>query len=116
MTMNVYGSGMAFGLAFTLVPLMIGAVFVFIISQIVIKGVKYAGDKGKPIIPTQAKVVDKRTHVRGDHAFTTYYATFELENGERLELEIPSNKIGYIVEGDHGILSFQGELFVSFTR
>jgi hypothetical protein len=47
---------------------------------------------------------------------TSYFATFEFEDGPRLELEIPQNKIGYLAEGDVGGLTFQGTWFRGFRR
>ena len=96
-------------------------------STIIYNAVNVAKDRRQPVIPVRAKVIAKRTQVRGrgtqhndihmqSHTSTSYYATFELENGERMELAIPSHQIGYLVEGDRGILSFQGRLFVKFDR
>lgn len=92
-----------------------GAVFLLIAGTILYSIISRAKDRSKPVIPVRAKVVEKRTDVHGhDHSWTTYYATFELENGTRMELELPDNKAGFIIKGDEGILSFQGKLFVSF--
>lgn len=69
-------------------------------------------------------MVAKRTNVNHHHhnhdghihhsTSTTYYVTFEFITGQRMELKVPRNKFGYIVEGDEGLLQFQGRLFVSF--
>ena len=71
-----------------------------------------------PHLTVSATVVAKRTHVRhhDDGAVTKYYATFQFESGDRLELAIPRNQIGYLVEGDRGQLSFQGTRFLGFER
>lgn len=110
------GPGFGFNFMFTLIPFIVFCGFVFVIGSMVVKGVKYAGDKTLPIIPAHAKIVSKRTQVWGDHSHTTYYATFELDNGQRVELSIPDREIGYLAEGDVGTLSFQGEIFVGFER
>lgn len=119
------GMGIIFSLMFTIVPVIIFLVFIFVFGTIIYRTIHVAKDKKKPIIPVRAKVVSKRTQLHGGnnmhhdmhtHAHTYYYATFEFENGERMELAIPSHHIGYIVEGDTGILSFQGNLFVKFDR
>ena len=47
---------------------------------------------------------------------TRYFATFEVESGDRMELTVPENEYGYLIEGDEGTLTFQGNLFLSFTR
>jgi len=116
-----------FDIMFTIVPIIIFIGFIFVFGSIIYRGVSIAKDKRKPIIPVRAKIVAKRTQVSGGHilnddmhahghASTYYYVTFELENGERMELAIPSHQVGYIIEGDTGILSFQGNLFVKFDR
>ena len=64
----------------------------------------------------QQAVVTKRTHVWGDHSRTTYFATFQFPSGDRLELEIPRDRFGYLVEGDSGKLHFQGTRFLDFQR
>ena len=33
-----------------------------------------------------------------------------------MEFRVPSNQYGYMIEGDEGLLQFQGHLFVSFER
>jgi hypothetical protein len=112
---NLFGFG-GFGMMFTVVPIFIMIIVVIVMGTMIVRGVAVAKDKTKPVIPARAKVVSKRTRVWGDHSRTYYYATFELENGERIEFTIPDGKIGYLVEGDEGILSFQGSLFVNFDR
>ena len=47
---------------------------------------------------------------------TWYYATFQVESGDRMELGIPDRDYGYLVEGDRGSLTFQGTRFLSFNR
>lgn len=111
----------AFSMMFNIVPIIVFLCFIFVFGSIIYRLALVARDKTKPIIPVSATVVSKRTKLRGGHhsnhmAHTYYYATFELENKERMELSIPSHQIGYLVEGDRGILSFQGNLFVSFER
>ena len=63
-----------------------------------------------------AQVVAKRTHVWGDHSRTDYYATFQFASGDRLELEVPHDRFGYLVEGDNGSLTFQGTRFLGFEH
>lgn len=71
-----------------------------------------------PRLTVSATVVAKRTHVRhhDDGSVTKYYATFQFESGDRLELHVPSSQFGYLVEGDRGQLSFQGTRFLGFER
>ena len=47
---------------------------------------------------------------------TTYYVTFEVCSGDRMELRLQGHEYGLIVEGDRGELTFQGTRFLGFTR
>ena len=49
-------------------------------------------------------------------ASTTYYVTFEVASGDRMELRLQGHEYGLIVEGDRGELTFQGTRFLGFTR
>ena len=78
-----------------------------------------------PRLTVAATVVAKRGHITHHHhggdihhssSSTTYYATFQFESGDRLELHIPHHEFGYLVEGDRGQLTFQGTRFLSFER
>ena len=80
-----------------------------------------------PRLTVEATVVAKRQHTTHHHhsgvddfhhisSDTTYYATFQFESGDRLELVIPYSQFGYLVEGDRGRLSFQGTRFLGFER
>ena len=72
------------------------------------------------------KVIDKREHYSRSHHnhnghmhthhSTTYYITFEVESGDRMELKVKSYDYGMLVEGDYGVLSFQGTRYLGFER
>ena len=91
-------------------------VFGMIISTLFKSAKQNHQNNNSPRVSSEATVVAKRTHVRGDHAHTTYFATFQFESGDRMELMIPYNQFGYLVEGDKGKLTFQGTRFLSFDR
>ena len=109
-----------FGILDFLFPIMFIAVFGLVIGTIVGSLVKHGKTERKndasPRIASEATVVTKRTHVWGDHSRTDYFATFQFESGDRLELEIPRDRFGYLVEGDKGKLHFQGTRFLDFQR
>ena len=112
-------SPMAIGFygAFPIMFWVVFALVLFIIGGTISQNLKQKHkDDNSPRLTSEATVVAKRTHVRGDHAHTTYYATFQFESGDRLELMIPYDQFGYLVEGDRGRLTFQGTRFLSFER
>ena len=93
-----------------------GLAFGTIVSTLIKNGRQNRKNNASPRLTSEATVVSKRTHVWGDHAHTTYFATFQFASGDRLELEIPRDRFGYLVEGDHGKLHFQGTRFLDFER
>ncbi len=105
---------------FSIFPLFFFVTFCFVFGMIISTLVKSAKqnreNNNSPRITAEAQVVAKRTKVWGDHSHTNYYATFQFESGDRLELEVPHNRFGYLVEGDKGKLTFQGTRFLDFER
>ena len=72
-----------------------------------------------PIVSVPALVVAKRSNVSGGGetmTSTTYYATFELEDGERMEFNVRGAEYGLLTEGDHGTLTYQRKRYHGFTR
>ena len=77
-----------------------------------------------PRLTVEAFVACKRTqvsrrptaHHKAYHNHTTYYATFQVESGDRFELQLEGYDYGMLVEGDRGKLSFQGTRFLGFGR
>ena len=126
------GFGFGFELMDTLFPLLFLVVFIFILSTIIGSFVSGAKRKRKndqsPRVTADAKVVSKRMQVgqnrsgRGSddmmrsYTYSKYFATFEFESGDRLELPMEGSDYGLLVEGDSGKLTFQGTRFLGFQR
>ena len=55
-------------------------------------------------------------HSIGSSTRTRYFATFEMEDGKRLELGMNDSEYGMLAEGDQGCLSFQGTRYLGFDR
>ena len=116
--------------------LLFGAVFLLVVTVFIVILVKILKQRrvnnNSPRLTVEATVVSRRRDVShhdspnagditGAHGYTTtssttYYATFQVESGDRLELAIPGSQYGYLVEGDTGRLTFQGTRFLSFER
>jgi len=67
-------------------------------------------NKDTPIRTKQAEVVVKRKHVSTDSegdTTTSYYATFETQDGKRMEFRIKGGQYGLLREGDQGELRYQ---------
>lgn len=97
------------------------AVLGLILSQVVRDVKRERNNDHSPRLTVEAKVVAKRTnHSRhgGEHPHTStsYFVTFEVASGDRMELRMTGPEYGLLVEGDFGDLSFQGTRYLSFSR
>lgn len=127
--------GMGFGgnLMFDLFPIIFITIFVIVIGTFVVTAVRGVSQWHKnnesPELTVEAEVVTKRTdvsyhnhHSAGEHhhthttSSTTYYATFQVESGDRLEFALSGMEYGRLVEGDKGRLTFQGTRYKGFQR
>lgn len=121
----------AFSVMEFLFPFFFFAVFGMVLIVFVVTLVRGIGEWHKnnnsPRLTVPAKVVSKRTSVsRGHHhgvnghmhttSSTWYYATFEVESGDRMELALSGSEYGMLAEGDTGKLTFQGTRYPSFER
>ena len=99
------------------------AMFIFVF----VKGIsEWVHNHNSPRLSVDAKIVDKRSHTSHHHhnhnghmhtsSSTSYYVTFEVQSGDRMELKVPRSEFGLLVEGDEGVLSFQGTRYLGFER
>lgn len=124
-------SGFGFNFMFDVFPFIFITIFLIVLVGIIVNLVKGVGTWSKnnnsPVLTVEATVVAKRIsvsrhhHNRGDNMqhtsnSTFYYATFQVESGDRMELGISGTDYGMLVEGDKGKLTFQGTRFKDFQR
>lgn len=118
--------------SFGLFQIMFFLVFFLVIGVFVVTAVKGIGEWNKnnhsPRLTVPATVVAKRTNVTRHHhhhgtghvghtsTSTTYFATFQFDSGDRMELHITGQEYGLLVEGDFGDLTFQGTRYLGFVR
>ena len=123
---------MGFGFGFGVFGVMFYLVFFAIFGMFIVFAVKGISQWNKnnhsPKLTVPAKVVAKRTNVShhnhnhgttGMHHTThstTYYVTFQVESGDRMELHVAGQEFGLLVEGDEGKLTFQGTRYLNFER
>lgn len=114
-----------FGIMFNLVFFLV--IGVFIVAAV--RGLsQWNKNNHSPRLTVEATVVAKRTHVSRHHhtgnvndfhhtsTSTTYYVTFQVASGDRMELQLDGYEYGMLVEGDRGALSFQGTRYLGFAR
>lgn len=123
-----YGGLDSFSLMSVLFPIFFFLVFGAVVGGfifVLVKGAKqYQKNNASPVLTVDCRVVSKRTNVinRGMHdsanfhTSTDYYVTFEVESGDRIELEMNGPEYGQLAEGDAGRLTFQGTRYQGFTR
>lgn len=92
-----------------------------VFGYVIVKGLStWMSNNAADIVTEKGKVVSKRTQVWGGgnntSASTSYFVTFELEDGHRMELPIKAQQYGLLAEGDVGDLTYQGTRFKAFER
>ena len=73
-----------------------------------------------PRLTVEVTVVGRRNHRSGgghNHsAHASYYITFQVESGDRMEFHVSGQEYGLLIEGDRGNVSFQGTRYLGFER
>ncbi len=120
-----------FGLIGSVFPFLFIAVFVIVIVMFVVTAVKglsqWHSNNQSPRLTVEAEIVSRHEDVSVHHHntgdgmdhvshSTTYYVTFQVASGDRMEFQVPRREYGFLVEGDRGRLSFQGTRFLGFER
>ena len=114
---------------FFLAPIMsmliFGLAFGLIIASFVRSAKQWNKNNHSPRLTVDAKVIARRAEIRrrntaGEHhhyaSSTRYFVTFQVESGDRMELQLEGTQYGLLVEGDEGRLTFQGTRFLDFQR
>ena len=113
-------------------PIIFVIVFGMIIFQFVTGIRTWHKNNQSPRLSVSATIVAKRESITyhshanagdlsGAHGFhstssTSYYVTFQVESGDRMELQVSGREYGMLAEGDIGKLTFQGTRYLSFER
>lgn len=104
--------------------LIFGIVLFGIVTQIASSVKQWSTNNNSPILDVFVTVISKRQNIsRGpvdnngiSNSSTTYYVTFQVESGDRMEFRVSGSQYGMIMEGDMGMLKFQGTRFLEFRR
>ena len=119
-----FGGDPGFGVTFSIMQIVVPVMFVLVFGVIIVTMVRGVGEWNKnnqsPKLTVPVTVVAKRSDVdRGIetmHTFTSYYVTFQVESGDRMEFEVSDMEYGMLAEGDSGELTFQGTRYLNFRR
>ena len=118
-----------FEFAFSLFPLFFLLVACIMIFSIVKNIGEWKNNNHSPVLTVEAYVTSKRTsvtqhqHQTGTEPSsfilmpsTTYYVTFQVASGDRIEFHVNGAEYGMLAERDTGRLTFQGSRYISFNR
>lgn len=126
----MYSSFDAFDVMSAIFPIFFILVAALVVFTIIRGLAEWNKNNQSPRLTVDAKVVSKRkntTHYQDNanyevtHAVTmrtntTYYVTFEVESGDRMEMCVDGQQYGMLAEGDSGKLTFQGTRYLGFDR
>ena len=118
---------------FAIFPIIFSLMFLLVFGVVlfgIIKGIsQWNKNNHSPRLTVPATVVAKRTNVSHHHhnhgvdhvghhtsTSTSYYVTFQVASGDRMELHMAGHQYGLLVEGDRGKLTFQGTRYLGFER
>ena len=90
-----------------------------VIAMLVRRGGTWLNRENNLRAETPAVVVAKRSCIVRDaeeQPYTQYYVTYQLASGERVELKVSGELYGMTVEGDQGLLAYQGREMLGFDR
>ena len=121
------------GIGFGFFQIMFSLVFIIVFGMVIMTAVKGISQWNKnnhsPRLTVPATIVAKRTNVSSHHHHnhgstgmhhtshsTSYYVTFQVESGDRMELNVAGHEFGMLIEGDQGRLTFQGTRYLGFER
>lgn len=126
------GFDMGFGMGFGMFNIMFFLIFGIVIVMFIVTAVKgistWNKNNNSPRLTVEATVSSKRQNVDVHHhntgdnnamhttTSTTYYVTFQVASGDRMELRVDGREYGQLAEGDFGELTFQGTRYLGFER
>ena len=115
---------------FTVLFFLAFAAILAVIVTVAVRGLgEWKKNNASPRLTVDASVVSRRTSVHhhtgaagpngtmsAGTSSTSYYVTFQVESGDRMELHMSGPEYGMLAEGDRGRLSFQGTRYLGFAR
>lgn len=118
---------------FTIVLVIVVIGFIVVIGSFIVMAVRgtaqWHRNNQSPRLTVEAELVSRRTEVstfhHGGHngtdmchtsSSTTYYVTFQVDSGDRMEFSVSGQEYGLLAEGDRGKLTFQGTRYLGFER
>ncbi|WP_410515179.1 DUF2500 family protein [Paenibacillus sp. BR2-3] len=112
-----------FDFAGTVIPIFL-VVMVGIIAVSAGRGLlQWSRNNSSPMLTVPARIVSKRSEIRqqqdegiSSRTTMTYYLTFEVPDGVRMEFKVDGQEYGMSAESDRGSLTYQGTRYHGFQR
>ena len=107
---------------FDMVYVMLFFTFGLLMLVVVKRIIEWGRNNASPRLSVNARIVNKRmeTHHNHDddyhHDYHTYHITFEVQSGDRMQFRVSRSEFGLLIEGDEGVLYFQGTRYLGFER
>ena len=120
---------------FNIIEQLFPVIFILIFIKIkftLAKGIStWHKNNNSPRLTVSARIVARRQNTTyhnqpnagdtsGAHGYhttssTTYYVTFQVESGDRIEMSVSGSEYGKLTEGDEGKQTFQGTRYLQFN-
>ncbi|MGE6515003.1 DUF2500 domain-containing protein [Lysinibacillus sphaericus] len=92
---------------FNFASIFISIIFIMVFGTfafVIINGVRqWSKNNAAPVLTVPARIVTKRTNTRdgsgNSGAHTSYYVTFEVQSGDRIELKLNGSEYGLLADG-----------------
>lgn len=114
------------------IPIFVTVFMVFVFGVVLFTVMKslarWNQNNHSPVLTVNAKIVTKRKQISQNvhqgpnpamnyvSSSASYYTTFEVESGDRMEFAVSRAEYGMLEEGYTGKLTFQGTRYLEFER
>ncbi len=110
----------------TVMPIFIIVIVAILLLSVGKSILQWNNNNKQPLLTVDSCIVSKRIEVKQhnnqqndqvtSYTRTSYYITFEVGSGDRIEFIVDGDEYGLCAEGDQGQLTFQGTRYMGFHR
>lgn len=110
----------------TVMPIFIIVIVAILLLSVGKSILQWNNNNRQPLLTVDSCIVSKRIEVKQhnnqqndqvtSYTRTSYYITFEVGSGDRIEFTVDGDEYGLCAEGDQGQLTFQGTRYMGFHR
>ncbi len=96
-----------------------GLMALAVLIDLALRHAQKAEDAKHPVVTNAAMLVDKQQNTSGGFirlGRTEYLGLFEFADGTRVKLRMSPDEYSQLLEGERGMLTYQGTRFMNFDR